>query len=61
MLARPRRDNYDVPIPERIGLLNRSDGAFFLVVQDALATDTHLMFGGLADPGKTFRKEPARF
>lgn len=45
--------------PSQIDLLNRSAGFFFLVVQDALATDIQLTLSKLADPAKTRENDNA--
>src|SRR4051812_11257326 len=41
--------------PEQMDLLDRSAGFFFLVVQDALATDIQLTDSKLADPAESQR------
>jgi hypothetical protein len=45
--------------PDQIDLLNRSAGFFFVVVQDALATDIQLTLSKLADSSETFRNANA--
>jgi hypothetical protein len=44
---------------EQMDLLDRSAGFFFLVVQDALATDIQLTISKLADPPKSVGKDNA--